>query len=370
MTHIASVKQIPVYQPSLDGNEKKYVLDCLESSWISSKGKYINLFESEFANYLHVNYATSVCNGTVALHLALIALGIGPGDEVIVPTLTYIASVNAIAYTGAVPVFVDSLEESWQMDPADVRRKITTNTKAILCVHLYGHPCDMDNIMPIAKENDLFVVEDCAESLGSLYKGQHTGTFGDIATFSFYGNKTISTGEGGMVITNDQTLFDRCIHYKGQGLAKHRQYWHDVIGYNYRMTNICAAIGLAQLEQIDTFLGQKQKIAQWYHEGFSDSVYSFHEPVDDVKHSYWMCSLLVQNAASRDPLRDYLAKSGIETRPLFYPVHTMPMYSQKFARFKVAENLGWRGINLPSYPGLSEQEVHYIIETVLAFGNA
>ena len=362
-------KQIPVYQPSLHGNEKKYVLDCLDSSWISSKGRYINLFETGIANYLGVNHAASVCNGTVALHLALIALGIGPGDEVIVPTLTYIASVNAIAYTGATPVFVDSLMDSWQMNPADVRRKITANTKAVLCVHLYGHPCDMDSVLPIARENDLFVIEDCAESLGSLYKNQHTGSFGDIATFSFYGNKTISTGEGGMVVTNDETLFDRCMHFKGQGLAKHRQYWHDVVGYNYRMTNICAAIGLAQLEQIDLFLAKKQQIAQWYREGLRGSAYTFHEPVGDVRHAYWMCSLLVANIRDRDPLRDHLAQRGIETRPLFYPVHTMPMYSQKFARFKVAEDLGWRGINLPSYPDLSEQDTQYVIESVLMFGH-
>lgn len=368
MMHTGAVKtQIPVYQPSLSGNEKKYVIDCLDSSWISSKGKYINLFENSLAGYVGVNHATAVSNGTVALHLALLALGIGEGDEVIVPTLTYIASVNAITYTGATPVFVDSLTDSWQMNPQDVRRKVTDKTKAILCVHLYGHPCDMDSLMPIAREHDLFVVEDCAESLGSLYKGRHTGSFGDIATFSFYGNKTISTGEGGMVMTNDETLHDRCVHFKGQGLAKHRQYWHDVVGYNYRMTNICAAIGLAQFEQIETFLDKKVLIASWYRDGLEGSPYTFHEPIGDVKHAYWMCSVLVPNAKDRDPLRDRLATMGIETRPLFYPVHTMPMYSQKFARFSVAENLGWRGINLPSYPDLSESDVNYIVNCLLSY---
>ncbi|MBO0937947.1 DegT/DnrJ/EryC1/StrS aminotransferase family protein [Fibrella sp. HMF5335] len=361
------VKKLPVYEPSLTGNEKKYVMDCLDTSWISSKGEYINKFESGLAEYLSVKHATAVCNGTVALHLALIALGIGQGDEVIVPTLTYIASVNAIAYTGATPIFVDSLADSWQMDPADFRRKITANTKAVMCVHLYGHPCDMDSILPIAREHDLFVIEDCAESLGSLYKGKHTGTFGDIATFSFYGNKTITTGEGGMVVTNDETLHDRCVHFKGQGLAKHRQYWHDVIGYNYRMTNICAAIGLAQLEQIDTFLSKKQQIASWYREGLNGSSLTLHEPVGDIYHAYWMCSVLVHEAKDRDVLRNHLEKKGIETRPLFYPVHTMPMYSQKFARFKVAENLGWRGMNLPSYPGLTYEDVTYIVDSLLSF---
>lgn len=360
-------KQIPVYQPSLTGNEKAYVMDCLDSSWISSKGKYIDLFEQGICDYLGVNHAATVCNGTVAIHLALLALGIGEGDEVIVPTLTYIASVNAIAYTGATPVFVDSMPDSWQIDPADFRRKITDKTKAVMCVHLYGHPCDMDSIIPIARENDLFVIEDCAESLGSLYKGRHTGTFGDIATFSFYGNKTITTGEGGMVVTNDETLYDRCVHFKGQGLAKHRQYWHDVVGYNYRMTNICAAIGLAQLEQIQTFLNQKQQIADWYRKGLSNSNLTFHEPIGDVYHAYWMCSVLTPSAKERDLLRNHLTQKGIDTRPLFYPVHTMPMYSQKFARFKVAENLGWRGMNLPSYPSLTMSDTEYIIESLLSF---
>ncbi|EFG9803382.1 GDP-perosamine synthase RfbE/PerA, partial [Escherichia coli] len=241
----------PVYQPSLTGKEKEYVNECLDSTWISSKGNYIQKFENKFAEQNHVQYATTVSNGTVALHLALLALGISEGDEVIVPTLTYIASVNAIKYTGATPIFVDSDNETWQMSVSDIEQKITNKTKAIMCVHLYGHPCDMEQIVELAKSRNLFVIEDCAEAFGSKYKGKYVGTFGDISTFSFFGNKTITTGEGGMVVTNDKTLYDRCLHFKGQGLAVHRQYWHDVIGYNYRMTNICAAIGLAQLEQAD-----------------------------------------------------------------------------------------------------------------------
>ena len=358
---------IPVYRPSLTGNEKKYVNDCLDSTWISSKGKYINEFENAFADFVGIQHAASVCNGTVAIHLALIALGVGPGDEVIVPTLTYIASVNAIAYTGATPVFVDSLPDTWQMDPGDVKKKITSNTKAIMAVHLYGHPCDMDALCALAKEYDIFLIEDCAEAIGSKYKGQHVGTFGDIATFSFFGNKTITTGEGGMVVTNDETLFDRAVHFKGQGLAKHRQYWHDVIGYNYRMTNICAAIGLAQLEQVDKFLERKKEIAAFYKSGFNDTAIEFHESHADVIHSYWMCSILVSNADIRDPLRDYLADAGIETRPLFYPVHTMPMYASKFQRHIIAENLGWRGINLPSYPVITNEELVTIVEAIKNF---
>ena len=357
--------KIPVYQPSLNGNEKKYVNECLDSTWISSKGKFVNEFENAFAEYVGVKHATTVSNGTVAIHLALLALGIGEGDEVIVPSLTYIASVNSIAYTGATPVFVDSLQDSWQIDPADVIKKITPKTKAIMAVHLYGHPCDMDALVEICMKNNLFLIEDCAEAIGTMYKGKHVGTFGDISTFSFFGNKTITTGEGGMVVTNDKTLHDRSVHFKGQGLAKHRQYWHDVIGYNYRMTNICAAIGLAQLENIEEVLIEKKRVADTYRKLLENTTVVFHNPIgDDVYHSYWMCSILTQDAKQRDVLRTHLEKEGIETRPLFYPVHTMPMYSAQYQRHPVAEDLGWRGLNLPSYPGLKSEEIEFICEKI------
>lgn len=358
---------IPIYQPSLSGNEKKYVNECLDSTWISSKGRFIAEFESRFAAYSGIRYATSVSNGTVALHLSLVALGIGPGDEVIVPTLTYIAPINAITFTGATPVFVDSAAGTWQMDPSDVRRKITSRTRAIMAVHLYGHPCEMDTLSTIAKDNGLFLVEDCAEAFGALYKGRHVGSFGDIATYSFFGNKTITTGEGGMVVTDDETLYDRAVHFKGQGLAKHRQYWHDVIGYNYRMSNICAAIGLAQLERADELLAKKRQIAQWYADELAGIPITLHLETNEVIHSYWMCSILVEDSAKRDPLREVLEKSGIETRPVFYPVHTMPMYAQKFQRHPVAESLGWRGINLPSWPDLNRQQVNKISACIKQF---
>lgn len=359
--------KIPVYQPSLNGNERKYVNECLDSSWISSKGKFVSLFEQSFAEYTGVKYAATVSNGTVALHLALIALGIGPGDEVIVPTLTYIASVNAIAYTGATPVFVDSCENTWQIDPEDVKRKLTSSTKAVMTVHLYGHPCDMDSLVAIVRSRNIFLIEDCAEAFGSLYKGKHVGAFGDISTYSFFGNKTITTGEGGMIVTNDETLYDRCVHFKGQGLAKHRQYWHDVIGYNYRMSNVSAAIGLAQLEQADNFIAKKRQIAQWYMEGLKDLPVTFHPEAGEVRHSYWMCSILVNNPLERDPLRDSLLDAGIETRPLFYPVHTMPMYSKKYQKHPVAESLGWRGVNLPSWPDIKKDQVDAVCESVAKF---
>jgi perosamine synthetase len=356
--------KIPVYQPSLSGNEKKYVNECLESTWISSKGKFIQEFEDKFADYTGIKYATSVCNGTVALHLALVALGIGSGDEVIVPTLTYIASVNAIAYTGAVPVFVDSLEDTWQMNPEDVIQKITSRTRAIMVVHLYGHPCDMDEITTIAKKHGLFIIEDCSEAFGSLYKGRHVGKFCDVATFSFFGNKTITTGEGGMVVTDDETLHNRVFRFKGQGLALHREYWHDIIGYNYRMTNICAAIGLAQLEQADKFIKKKRLIAEWYKKYLHGIPVTVQGEYGDVVHSYWMVSILTEKPDQRDSLRKILSDAGIETRPLFYPVHTMPMYASRFQRHPIAENLGWRGINLPSWPDLHRDQVKYITDKI------
>ncbi len=359
--------KIPIYQPSLGGNEKKYVNECLDSTWISSKGRFIPEFEQQFACYTGVEHATSVCNGTVALHIALLALGIGPGDEVIVPTLTYISSVNAITYTGATPVFVDSLEETWQMNPTDVQRKLSSRTKAIMVVHLYGHPCDMDALTNIANENTLYLIEDCAESFGSLYKGRHVGGFGDIATYSFFGNKTITTGEGGMVVTNDKTLNDRSVHFKGQGLAKNREYWHDVIGYNYRMTNICAALGLAQLERASTLLAKKREIASQYRQGLAGLPVIFHEETADIHHSFWMCSILVRDPALRDPLRETLKNSGIETRPLFNPIHAMPMYATKPCRHSVAESLGWRGINLPSWPDLEVKHIQHIIGSIKMF---
>ena len=355
---------IPVYQPDLSGNEKRYVLECLDSTWISSKGRFITEFEDQFAGFIGAKHAIGVCNGTVALHLALVTLGIGPGDEVIVPTLTYVAAVNAIAYTGATPVFVDSLPETWQMDPADVRRKLTPRTKGILAVHLYGHPCDMEALSALAREQDLFLIEDCAEAFGARFRGRHVGTFGNIACFSFFGNKTITTGEGGMVATDDKTLFERARHFKGQGLAEHREYWHDVIGYNYRITNICAAIGLAQLERAEEILARKRALAQAYREHLEGLPVQMLGESGDVRSSFWMISILVPTAADREPLRQHLAGQGIETRPLFYPVHTMPMYAARYQRHPVAENLAWRGINLPSWPALSSAQVEQIAACV------
>ena len=361
---------IPVYKPTIGTLEKEYVNDCLDSSWISSKGKYVKLFEDAFSETTGASYATTVCNGTVALHLALLALGVGEGDEVIVPTFTYIASVNCIKYVGATPVFVDCLEDTWQLDPEDVKRKITPKTKAIIAVHLYGHPAEMKDIVSLARENDIFVVEDCAEAFGSLYEGKHVGGFGDIATYSFFGNKTITCGEGGMVVTNNETLYDRCKSIKCQGLATHRQYWHDVVGYNYRMTNVCAAIGYGQLQRMQETLSRKRRIAEIYIDSFKGTNISYHKEKTNVYHSYWMFSVIMDiNEKQRDLVRQHLHNKGIETRPLFYPVHTMPMYSGKYEMHRVSEEIHRKGFNVPSYPEMTDDEVLYVANSIKDIGD-
>jgi perosamine synthetase len=357
---------IPVYQPYITGREKEYVNQCLDSSWISSRGEFIGRFEDQFARYVNADYATSVCNGTVALHLALSALGLGPGDEVILPTLTYVATANAIVHTGATPVFVDSLESTWQLDVDLVRRKITSATKAIMAVHLYGLACDMDKLADLCAEYDLRLIEDCAEAFGSHYKGRHVGSFGDIATFSFFGNKTITTGEGGMVVTRSKELFDRAFHLKTQGVSSVREYWHDVVAYNYRMTNICAAIGLAQLEQADTIIAKKREIAVWYRDRLAGLPLSTHDEIAGTLHSHWMCSIALNEAEEREPLREHLKAAGVETRPVFHPAHTLPPYDTK-ASFPVAESLSARGINLPSYPALTRTDINGICNLIHQF---
>ena len=356
-----------VYQPSLTGNEKKYVNECLESTWISSKGRFIKEFEKKFANYIGVKHGTAVCNGTVALHLAGAALGLGNGDEIIVPSFTYIASANPFLQLGCKIVFCDSLKDTWQMDPKDIKAKITSSTKAIVVVHLYGHPCDMDKILKIAHDNNIFVIEDCAEAIGSEYKGKKAGSFGDISCFSFFGNKTITCGEGGMVMCNNDDLHERVEHMKGQGVVNWKEYWHDIAAFNYRMTNIQAAIGLAQLEQIDKFLKQKHQIAQWYQEKISTLPLEIHKENSDVYHSYWMISVLTQDNQTRNALREYLKNNGIETRPLFPCIHQMPIYNRRFLSLSVAENISARGLNLPSYPGLEEQDIDHICSQIARF---
>lgn len=353
--------------PSLGEEERDNVLECLKSTWISSKGPFISEFEQAFASYVDAPFAASVSNGTVALHLALVALGIGPGDEVIVPTLTYVASANAVTYTGATPVFCDCDPRTWQMSADDVRNRITPRTRAIMPVHLYGGVCDMTALCTVAHNNGLFIIEDCAEAIGSYYNNKHVGNYGDIATFSFFGNKTITTGEGGMLVTRNQSLYERAIHLKGQGLATHRQYWHDVVGYNYRMTNICAAIGVAQMKKIHWLTDRKTQVAERYRTNLASTSVSFQFDTEESTNSNWMVSILVPSAAQRDRLRSWLDMSGVETRPVFYPVHTMPMYAQRYISLPASEDIARRGVSLPSWPGLTERQIDFICTRIKDF---
>ena len=355
----------PVYQPRLGSREKDYVNQCLDSGWISSRGECVSRFEEGFAAFTGAAHAATVSNGTVAIHLALAALDLPRGSEVIVPSFTYIATVNMIELAGLKPVFADSLPDTWRVDPADIERRITERTSAVLLVHLYGHPCDMDAICALCDRHGLKLVEDCAEAFGAHWKGQHVGTFGDVGTFSFFGNKTITTGEGGMVTFRDTALFERAVHLRGQAMSTEKQYWHDMLGFNYRMTNICAAIGCAQLEDAEGIIAKKRQLADWYRAALRGNLFGFHDAIGDVTHSYWMVSVLLPEGMDRAALIERLRARGVDTRPAFYPVHTMPMYAARGLHLPVAEDLGARGLNLPSYPDLEKSDVETIAGILL-----
>lgn len=364
-------KFIPVAVPHFAGNEKKYVDDCMDTTWISSAGKYVNRFEEKYAEFMGMKQALSCSNGTVALHVPLIALGLKPDDEVLVPSLTYIATANAVRYCGATPVFVDCLADTWNIDPEDIKRKITPRTRGIIPVHLYGNPCDMDAIMMIAKTHNLFVLEDAAECHGATFKGQKAGTFGDVATFSFFGNKIITTGEGGMIVTDNEELAKQMRILKGQGQDPERRYWFIEVGYNYRMTNIEAAIGLAQLEQIDLHISNRRNVAEWYQEELKDmrNYFSFQKVTEGAESVWWMYSILLKenNRISRDALMDKLKDDGIETRPLFYPMHQMPVYEDKDAKCPISEKVAANGLNLPTHALLSREDVTYICDKIKSY---
>jgi len=347
--------KIPVYTPDLSGNEIRYAEEALHSGWISSIGPFVERFERAIAETVGAREAIAVCNGTVALHLALHCLGIGPGDEVIVPTFTYIASVNAIVQTGATPVFSESRISDWLLDPEDVEKRITSRTKAIMPVHLFGAVCDPE-INVIARRHGLFVVEDCAEALGSSVDGRHVGLDADVATFSFFGNKTITTGEGGAVVARDPAISARLRKVKGQGQAADRRYWHDEMGFNYRLTNIAAAIGTAQMERLDAILERKRQIADLYRENLGNGVLTFQQLPADVESSNWLVSLLLPEGCDRDAVMANLAENQIDSRPVFYCAHHMPMYRSESA-FPVAEAIARRGISLPSYPTMTDEDV-------------
>lgn len=362
----AATRRITVGHPALVGNEAAYVHECFKSEWISAGGPFVDRFEDAFARLIECEFAIATNSGTSALHLALVALGIGPGDEVIVPTMTFVATVNTVAYCRATPVFVDSVRPSLGMDVRQVEAAITHRTKAILPVHLYGHPADIGPLLLLGRRYGIPIVEDAAEALGAKYHGRPVGALGTCGAFSFFGNKMITTGQGGMVTTNDSDLAQRMCVYREQGRDPRRHYWASLIGYNYRMTNIEAAIGLAQLEKIDFHVSARASVALWYAEQLADLQDVIQLPVAEPgnEHSFWMYAIefRASSGIDRDAVIAGLAERKIETRPAFYPVHTMPPYYRPDLSFPIAEEFSRNGLCLPTHALISEDDVRYVVE--------
>ena len=359
MIHIAS--------PDLSGNEKTYVNECLDSTWISSAGRFIGEFERAFADACGSKHAVATNNGTTALHLVLAALNIGPGDEVIVPVLTYIATANAVRYCGAEPVFVDVEPDTMNMDPSLFEAAITPRTRAVIPVDLYGHPADMVAITRIADRHGVVVVEDSAEAHGAEINGERVGSFGLATAFSFFGNKIVTTGEGGAVTTDDDTFAARLRLLRGQGMDLQRRYWFTDVGFNYRMTNIAAAIGLAQLERFDESLTRRDLIAKQYDDLLADVPgLALPGKRPEVRRVNWLYTVTIDGVSleQRDRLIDGLAKDGVETRPVFHPLHHLPPYLQPDGSYPVAERLGATGISLPTHLGLTEGDVTTVCDAL------
>lgn len=362
---------IPVCEPLIGVKELEYVTDCLRTNWISSAGKYIAEFEKGFAAYCGVKHGITTTNGTTALHLALAALGIGKGDEVIMPTFTMAACGFSVVYTGAKPVLVDSEPETWNMDVTQIERRITPRTKAIMPIHIYGHPCDMEPIMDIARKHRLYIVEDAAEAHGATYRGKMAGSIGDVGCFSFYANKIITTGEGGMIVTNDEKVADRARRLKDQAFSRERRFLHTELGFNYRMTNIQAAIGLAQLENIDRLVEMRRKNAQLYNK-LLKGVPGITLPVEKkwAKNVYWMYCIVIENefGMSRDELMAFLRQKGVDTRTFFIPMHVQPAFKNiglfEGEHYPVSERLAEKGLYLPSGSGLTEEQISTVCEAV------
>ena len=357
---------IPVAEPWLGEKELAYATECVRTSWISSIGAFVSRFEEEFARFCGTKFAVSTSNGTTALHLALRILDIGEGDEVIVPSLTFASSAFAVSYTGAVPVFAEVDQATWNIDPTLIEGRISSRTKAIMLVHLYGHPVDIDPFLEIAHERNLKVIEDAAEAHGARYKGRRVGGLADVGCFSFYGNKIITTGEGGMLTLNSEALAEKARFFRDVAMSPDKRYWHTDIGYNYRLTNLQAAIGVAQLEKIEEIIGKKRRNAEAYRTLLTDVEGITLSPEASWAESvFWMYSVLIEDdfGMDRDSVMEALSKKGIDTRPFFYPLHTLPPYKTG-ERFPVAEDLASRGINLPSGVTLSEEEIGYIVNSL------
>jgi perosamine synthetase len=347
----------PVAIPNLNGNEFKYLTDAFMSTWISSSGEYIGRFENDFSKYSDCKYGVAVSNGTVAIHLALVALGIGAGDEVIVPDLTFAATINTVLHANATPVIVDVEENSWCIDPKEIEKAITPKTKAIIPVHIYGQACNMDAIMDIAKKYNLKVIEDCAEAHGAMYGEQKVGSFGDIGCFSFFGNKVITTGEGGMCVTNDLQLDEKMRVLRDHGMSKTKRYWHDVIGYNYRMTNLQAAIGLAQLERIEEIHKNRKMYEESYKDVLDKNIFTFQKDLKNRTRITWLVSVLLDENIDRETYIKQLKEKGIDGRPFFYPLSDMEIY-KPYCKIEtpITHKLSKIGLNLPTYESLKSME--------------
>lgn len=361
---------IPVCKPWLPGNEKKYVLEALETNWISSSGKYIEEFEEKFSKFCNVDYGVSCSSGFGALHLACVALGLTEGDEVIVPTFTMAACINAILLTGAKPVLIDSDKETYCIDVDKIEEKINNQTKAIMPVHIYGHPCDMDKIMNLAKKYNLKIIEDCAEAHGAEYKGKKVGSFGDIGCFSFYANKILTTGEGGMCVTNNLELAHKMKKLRNHSF-EHPRFIHNEIGFNYRLTNIQAAIGLAQVENVNKLVESRRDVGKKYSsllKGLKELILPIEK--DYAKNVYWMYGVVLSEKSKlkKEDVMIKLREKGIDTRSFFIPMHKQPAYYNKTienapnceGKFPISDFIGERGFYLPSSSNLTEEEIEKI----------
>jgi perosamine synthetase len=369
-------KPIPVNTPLLNGNELKYVTECIETGWISSEGPFISKFEENFTTYIGCEYGIAVSNGSAALDIAIRALNIGLGDEVIMPAFTIISPAQSIVNEGAIPVLVDSAPDTWNMDINLIEAKITAKTKAILVVHIYGLPVDMDPVLALAKKYNLKVIEDAAEMHGQTYKGKMCGSLGDISIFSFYPNKHITTGEGGMLLTNDKTLADRCKKLRNLCFEPDGpRFIHYELGWNYRMTNLQAALGVAQLEQIENFISIKRKMGNSYQKGLAKlKEKGYQLPLAKTDYSeniYWVFGLVCPTEQEKEKIVSHLSKNKIGTRPFFWCIHEQPVFNNRGLfngeNYPVAEKLARNGFYIPSGLGLQEEELEKVVAVTSNF---
>jgi len=369
-TSLVSPKMIPIFSPALTGREREYVLDCMDTGWISSQGEYVRRFERAFADFCGMSHGVATTSCTTALHLALAALDIGLGDEVICPDLTFIAPVNMVRLTGARPVLVDCETDTWNIDPAGIARALSPRTKAIVVVHAFGHSARMDEIMALANERGVPVIEDVAEAPGARYKGTMLGSIGAMSCYSFFGNKIITTGEGGIVLTDDSRLRDRLEVLRDHGMSKERRYHHTHIGFNYRMTNLQGAIGLAQVEVLPEVLERRSQQEEAYERALGDSpLHSFRPKHEWCETVHWMMTVTLTRAGLRDDLIDYLKSKAIDSRQMIFPVHLADPYRNMYegTSFENAERISLNSIHLPSSLELTGEQIVMIADTVNAW---